>query len=129
VTEVCSPGYARARRVWNDKASTLAKYDIPMSRIWEFEVTSRVPARTVSPASGFTGAANERDPHRPSRVMTARFRQENTEGYSDADLAALNAAFEEVKNANADLWANDTSPGRDLAFRSWQDLNDPIAGV
>jgi len=53
--------------------------------------------------------------------MTARFRQENTEGYSDADLAALNAAFEEVMNANADLWANDTSPGRDLAFGSWQD--------
>jgi hypothetical protein len=24
-------------------------------------------------------------------------------------------------NANADLWANDTSPGRDLAFKSWQD--------
>jgi hypothetical protein len=43
------------------------------------------------------------------------------QGYSDADLAALNAAFEEVMNANADLWANDTSPGRDLAFRSWQD--------
>lgn len=41
-TEVCSPGYARARRVWNDKASTLAKYDIPMSRIREFEVTSRL---------------------------------------------------------------------------------------
>ena len=53
--------------------------------------------------------------------MTARFRQENTEGYSDADLAALNAAFEEIMNANADLWANDTSPGRDLAFKSWQD--------
>jgi hypothetical protein len=33
----------------------------------------------------------------------------------------LNAAFEEVMNANADLWANDTSPGRDLAFKSWQD--------
>ena len=53
--------------------------------------------------------------------MTARFRQENTEGYSDADLAPLNAAFEEIMNANADLWANDTSPGRDLAFKSWQD--------
>jgi hypothetical protein len=53
--------------------------------------------------------------------MTARFRQDNTEGYSDADLAALNAAFEEIMNANADLWANDTSPGRDLAFKSWQD--------
>jgi hypothetical protein len=53
--------------------------------------------------------------------MTARFRLENTEGYSDADLAALNAAFEEVMSANADLWANDTSPDRDLAFRSWQD--------
>ena len=53
--------------------------------------------------------------------MTLRFRQDNTEGYSDADLAALNAAFEEVINANADLWANDTSPSRDLAFKSWQD--------
>jgi hypothetical protein len=53
--------------------------------------------------------------------MTARFRQDNTEGYSDADLAPLNAAFEEIMNANADLWANDTSPGRDLAFKSWQD--------
>jgi hypothetical protein len=51
--------------------------------------------------------------------MTARFRPDNTEGYSDADLAALNAAFEEIMNANADLWANDTSPGRDLAFKSW----------
>ena len=53
--------------------------------------------------------------------MTARFRQDNTEGYSDADLAPLNAAFEEIMNANADLWAADTSPGRDLAFKSWQD--------
>jgi hypothetical protein len=72
----------------------------------------------------------------------------SSEGYSDADLAALNAAFEEVMNANADLWANDTSPGRDLAFKSWQDnvaeellfrvrprparrraANDPITGV
>ena len=40
---MCSPGYARAHRVWNDKASTLAKYGIPISRIREFEVTSRVP--------------------------------------------------------------------------------------
>jgi hypothetical protein len=47
--------------------------------------------------------------------MTARFRQDNTEGYSDPDLAPLNAAFEEIMNANADWWANDTSPGRDLA--------------
>jgi hypothetical protein len=23
-------------------------------------------------------------------------------------------------SANADLWANDTSPDRDLAFKSWQ---------
>ena len=53
--------------------------------------------------------------------MTVRFRQDNTEGYSDADLAALNVAFQEIMNANPDLWANDTSPGRDLAFRSWQD--------
>jgi hypothetical protein len=53
--------------------------------------------------------------------MTLRFRQDNTEGYRDADLAALNAAFEEIMNANAVLWANDTSPGRDLAFKSWQD--------
>jgi hypothetical protein len=53
--------------------------------------------------------------------MTLRFRQDNTEGYRDADLAALNAAFEEIMNANAVLWASDTSPGRDLAFKSWQD--------
>ena len=45
--------------------------------------------------------------------MTARFRQENTEGYIDADLAALNAAFEEVMNANADLWANALMIGLD----------------
>jgi hypothetical protein len=53
--------------------------------------------------------------------MTVRFRQDNTEGYIDADLAALKAAFQEIMNANADLWADDTSPGRDLGFRSWQD--------
>jgi len=32
----------RAHRIWNDKARTLAKYGIPISRIREFEVTSRV---------------------------------------------------------------------------------------
>lgn len=53
--------------------------------------------------------------------MTLRFRQDNTEGYIDADLAVLNAAFEEIMKANADLWADNTSPGRDLAFTSWQD--------
>jgi len=37
-----------------------------------------------------------------------------------ADLAALNAAFEQIMKANAELWANDTSR-RDLAFKSWQD--------
>jgi hypothetical protein len=80
--------------------------------------------------------------------MTARFRQENTEGYSDADLAALNAAFEEVMNANVDLWANDTSPrsrfglqvmagqrgrGAPVQVRPKparrRAVNDPIAGV
>ena len=53
--------------------------------------------------------------------MTLHFRQDNTDGYSGADLAALNAAFEQIMKANAELWANDTSPGRDLAFKSWQD--------
>ena len=53
--------------------------------------------------------------------MTLRFRQDNTEGNIDALLAVLNAAFEEIMKANADLWTNGTSPGRDLAFQSWQD--------
>lgn len=52
--------------------------------------------------------------------MTLRFRQDNTEGYSDADLAALNAAFEEIMNANAVLWANDHSPRRASGFKSGQ---------
>ena len=103
---------------------------------------------TRRPGARLTGAANQRDPHRPSRAMTARFRQDNTEGYSNANLAALNAAFEEVMNANADSWVNDTSPGRDLAFKIMagqrgrgapvqvrprparrRAANDPIAGV
>jgi hypothetical protein len=44
--------------------------------------------------------------------MTLRFRQDNTDGYSDADLAALNAAFEQIMKANAELWANDVARSR-----------------
>lgn len=43
-----------------------------------------------------------------------RFRQDNTDGYSDADLAALNEAFDEIVSANYDY-------RHDANCKSWQD--------
>jgi hypothetical protein len=40
---ICVRGYDRAQRVWHDKADTLRKYGIPMSRAAEFEDDGLIP--------------------------------------------------------------------------------------
>ncbi|MBV8243045.1 MAG: hypothetical protein JOY75_19875 [Hyphomicrobiales bacterium] len=40
---VCAPGYARAHRVWHDKASTLMKYGLPLPQAPDFEDDDRIP--------------------------------------------------------------------------------------
>ena len=37
------------------------------------------------------------------------------------DQSEWGIRLHKIMNANAELWAADTSPGRDLAFKSWQD--------
>jgi hypothetical protein len=46
-----------------------------------------------------------------------RFRQDNTEGYSDADLVALNEAYEQ---AMADNYSEGLVPDS-IEYKSWQD--------
>lgn len=41
--EICSPGYARAHRVWRSKADTLRKYSLPLAAAPEYEDDDRVP--------------------------------------------------------------------------------------
>jgi hypothetical protein len=51
-------------------------------------------------------------------VNMPRFRPDNTEGYSAADLAALNAAFDTIMAENA---PTNGERSDDTAFKSWQD--------
>jgi hypothetical protein len=40
---ICAPGYARAHRVWHDKAGTLAKYGIPRDQAAGYEDDDLIP--------------------------------------------------------------------------------------
>lgn len=50
--------------------------------------------------------------------MTARFRSDNTEGYSEAELAELNAAYETILAAVPPEEGEDTES---IHFKSWED--------
>lgn len=63
----------------------------------------------------FQHCQNPDCPIRHGGIRYPRFRHDNTDGYTGDDLAALNAAFEDIMDANADLWANNRDPDKEIA--------------
>lgn len=49
-----------------------------------------------------------------------KFRTDNTEGYEQSDLDALNSAFDDIMAENASAWCM-ASPHRPGDYQSWQD--------
>lgn len=54
-----------------------------------------------------------------AQQVPPRFRLDNTTGYAQSDLDALNRAFETIMDDSADVWAGWFMTGD--AFKSWQD--------
>jgi len=94
---VCAPGYARAHRVWHDKAGTLAKYHIAPSQAALYEDHDLIPVclggDNASPLNHWpqpnstTPGATDKD------MLEERICREVCRARDDALLARYQAAF------------------------------------